>query len=249
MLTEPRTRAAIAIPVAILALIGFVVLAAVVHAHAVLPIDVAVTRAVQAVPLPFYQWVLIHVSDLGFGLAGPLAYVVIFVLLVAIGRRRDAVLAVASVLLASGLGGAIKIAIGRPRPSAAYVHVMRFLGDKSFPSGHVIHYTVLFGFAFYVLRQARPRSLWRDAVLVALALLVALVGPSRVYRGEHWPTDVLGGYLLAGLWLAGAILLSRALAARRRLPQTLHRDVDADEDAQRIEAEGLRSQRDAQSRV
>ena len=57
---------------------------------------------------------------------------------------------------------------------------------------------------------SRSNALWgsgkrRTAVLATLALLVALVGPSRVYLGEHWPSDVVGAYLFASLWLAGTI--------------------------------------------
>jgi undecaprenyl-diphosphatase len=45
--------------------------------------------------------------------------------------------------------------------------------------------------------------------LVFLALLIALVGISRVYLGEHWPSDVFGAYLLGSLWLTLTVYVYR----------------------------------------
>ncbi len=186
------------------------------------PIDVAITRALQGVRQPFYGWLLTHVSDLGYSPLGPLTYIAVFGLLFAVRLRRAAVVAVVAALLAGLSDSLLKALTARPRPSAALVHVWNLPGGYSFPSGHVVHYTVLFGFACYaLLRLARDmgtqssptgsplvvrRTRW---LLLLLALLLAapvvLVGPSRVYLGAHWPTDALGGYLLGALWLAGAV--------------------------------------------
>jgi len=237
----------------VLALAAFVFLAVLATTHAILPFDVTVTRAIQSVHVPLYRWILTNESDLGYTPLSPLTFVVIFIALYALGQRLDAVLAILSALLAGLLGGGVKILTARPRPSPTLVHVTARLHDFSFPSGHVIHYTTLFGFAFCALLMGRRRSPARDLTLALLALIIILVGPSRVYLGEHWPTDVLGGYLLGGLWLAGTIEVRRALLRRRGQSQArpvtsaqpLHRDVDPDHDPKGVGAEELRAKHDA----
>ena len=94
------------------------------------------------------------------------------------------------------------------------VHVARQISSYGFPSGHVIQYTTLFGFACYVILVAWRGGVSRGLALAALAALVALVGPSRVYLGAHWPSDTLGAYLIAGIWLAATIKLHLLLKPR-----------------------------------
>jgi len=198
---------------------GFAALAALADTHAVNGFDVSLTRALQSVHLPVYGWVLTHASDLGYFPLSPLTYVVVFVGLLAARLRLAAVLAVVSALLAGLVGGGVKLAIERARPSSTLVHVVAPLNDYSFPSGHVLHYTTLFGYAFFVVIVSWRRSWPRDVALLLLALPIALVGASRVYLGEHWPTDVIGAYLLGGLWLAGTIELHLWLKQRLGVSQ------------------------------
>lgn len=213
-----RTFMLVYVALLVLAVIAFVVLAVLVHAQGVLGFDVPITLALQHVHLPLYGWVLTHVSDLGYHPGDIIAYVVVFVVFFALRLRLEAVLGVASALLAGAAGNGIKLVVARMRPSAHSVHVAANLNGYSFPSGHVIEYTTLFGFAFYVLWVAWPSGWARNLILAVLALLVLLVGPSRVYLGEHFPSDVVGAYLFASLWLAGTIelhlMLKRRFAAR-----------------------------------
>jgi undecaprenyl-diphosphatase len=94
---------------------------------------------------------------------------------------------------------------GRVRPGVAYIpHRVPELSHPfqrwSYPAGHTMTATICYGLIAYCLARARPR--WRNGVLVLLGLGLAAIGFSRVYLGVHWPTDVLGGYLVGGAWLA-----------------------------------------------
>jgi membrane-associated phospholipid phosphatase len=96
---------------------------------------------------------------------------------------------------------ALKELVQRPRPAPDLVGVTAPLGDPSFPSGHTVQYTTLFGFAFFLVYVRLRRSAWRRLLLVLLAVPVLLVGISRLYLGQHWLSDVLGGYATATLLL------------------------------------------------
>ena len=119
-----------------------------------------------------------------------------------------------STLVAGEVGTLTKDVVQRARPSANYVHLVGHLADFSFPSGHVIFATVLFGTTFGIVLIVWSGSILRNAILVLLAALVILMGPSRIYLGEHWPTDVLGAYCLGGLWVAGTLEVLLALRPR-----------------------------------
>lgn len=185
---------------------GFVGLAAVVRAEDVITdFDAPVAQAIQGINEPILSWVLGHMSDLGWAPLDIICVVAIAGGLVAVRLRLEAALVVASTLLAGGMGTLTKDVVQRSRPSSNFVHLAGHLADFSFPSGHVIFATVLFGTTFAIVWIVWPNSLLRNLVLVVLAALVLLMGPSRIYLGEHWPTDVLGAYCLGGLWVAGTI--------------------------------------------
>lgn len=71
--------------------------------------------------------------------------------------------------------------------------------DFSFPSGHAT-YSMTLVLALLLLGWKIPQRPW---MLVVGGMFVGFVGFSRVYLGAHYPSDVLGGWLLATAWAVG----------------------------------------------
>lgn len=104
-----------------------------------------------------------------------------------------------SALFVYALGGLLKEFIHRTRPDTVYVTAMKFK-SYSFPSAHALGSLLVFGMLAYLARQHLPAP-WDMVVPVMLGVLIFLIGVSRVYLGAHYPTDVLGGWILGGLAL------------------------------------------------
>jgi undecaprenyl-diphosphatase len=68
-------------------------------------------------------------------------------------------------------------------------------------------YTILFGYICYLMYTLLKRSILRSLLLGIFGIFILFVGPSRIYLGQHWASDVLGAYLLGGVLLAGMILV------------------------------------------
>ncbi|MDP2651866.1 MAG: phosphatase PAP2 family protein, partial [bacterium] len=101
----------------------------------------------------------------------------------------------------------MKILIERARPSGLIPSILET--SSSFPSGHATLAVALYGFVAYLLCRLYPKN---AVVIVTLATLVILaIGFSRLYLGVHFPTDVLAGYLLGGLWLILGIKITALL--------------------------------------
>lgn len=108
--------------------------------------------------------------------------------------------------LSSLFDNILKVTFERGRPTADLVHILTPASGYSFPSGHAVFYTWLafmaaFGLAPRLSRPARA-LVWLAAGVV---ILVACLG--RVWAGDHWPSDVLGGVLLGLGWSAFVLWL------------------------------------------
>lgn len=180
----------------------FAILAWLVHLYPVNPIDTTITREFQENPA---TWLKICMETVSFG--GILYVIPILVLLAALifwiaGLRLEAVFLVALSLISVGVNTLIKIAVARPRPTIHLVEVFQASSGQSFPSGHVMAYLAFWGLLFsFGIILFRGTNWWRIALLVVSAFFVAMIGPSRIYLGDHWASDVLGAYLIGGVLL------------------------------------------------
>jgi len=106
--------------------------------------------------------------------------------------------------------------IGRERPDV--VHLDPHLHpNHSFPSGHVAASVAVYG-GFALILLSRFTNRWFRIAVGATALAIpALVAVSRIYRGEHHPTDVVGGFVLGiGALLIGVFATRTGIVAGER---------------------------------
>jgi len=164
--------------------------------------DLRITRFIQRFHDPYFHRLMVAVSWPGyFGRQFVVALCVAALLL-----RFRLKIEAACLLISAGsiwlLTNAIKIIVGRPRPSPDVVEVYEHPATWSFPSGHVTSYMALYGFLFYLVYTLMRPSPLRSALLIFCGAMMGLVGVSRVYLGAHWASDVFGGYCLGFFWLA-----------------------------------------------
>jgi undecaprenyl-diphosphatase len=102
--------------------------------------------------------------------------------------------------------------VKRPRPDVP--HLDHHLPTSAYPSGHTAATTCLY-VALAILVIGHARGWWRWLFLIPAIGMPALVALSRMYRGEHHPTDVLGSLLFAALWITTLTLLIKPSAHDR----------------------------------
>src|SRR2546423_5820002 len=175
-------------------------LAVYVAGHPFIPEDAVIERDIQstdwgplAITFPFFSWI----GDA----KGLVVEILIFVAILLFNRR--AWLFAAGAVLSGGWYEAVSHLILRPRPTKHEgLRVTQHPGASSFPSGHTIFIvTVTVVLMLCVGYRFLPR--WALAIAwVVVAVIVAANAISRIYTGAHWPTDVIGGILIAVAWLS-----------------------------------------------
>ena len=146
------------------------------------------------------------------GIAG-----IVTILLVVKGRFRWA----AFLLVTTGGGALINLELkryfARARPDIA--EMLRRAHGYSFPSGHAMGSTVVFGALSYLAFRTAVRWRWKTAWLALAATLVLAVALSRVYLGVHCISDVGAGIAAGSLWVAMTTVAYETVRRIRRLRQ------------------------------
>jgi membrane-associated phospholipid phosphatase len=172
------------------------------HFFVAFPFDLKITRELQEEKNPLFTYVMQGVSALGETWIAIMMVGAVSVFYIIRHQFLEAgfVLATASNFV---LTSVLKVLIARPRPpdfSLNPADMFPMVNQYSFPSGHVLFFVVFFGFIAY-LAWLHQGGRVRIPVIAGCGLLILLIGPSRVYLGAHWASDVLGSYIIGALWL------------------------------------------------
>ncbi len=206
-----QTVMLVSLAIAVLALFLFAWIADSVVDQHTRAFDDAVRSAVHHFASPSVTRAMFAITYMG-GNGLVIAAFIILLVFIYFRWRRAAAWLVVTLAGALVLDLSLKFAFHRIRPTPFFGQLPP---TYSFPSGHA-----LFSFCFYGvlagLLAGRIRSLpLRILIWTCAALLVFAIGISRIYLGVHYPSDVVGGYLTATIWVATMVSLDRLRLHRK----------------------------------
>ena len=120
-------------------------------------------------------------------------------------RRAESVLLLATMASALVLDGALKIGFHRSRPQPFFGIAVPT--TYSFPSGHALVSLCFYGAVAWIASRQVSNAWARLAIWAGAAILIALIGFSRIYLGVHYPSDVIAGYAAATVLLGATALI------------------------------------------
>lgn len=150
-------------------------------------------------------------TDLGSPATFYVLAIPVVVGLVVARRFVDAAFVGVAVWVGGWINITTKSLVGRTRP--VFDDPIATASGKSFPSGHAMLSTIVYG-AVLVLVWPRLPQRWRPAAITAAITVVLVIGFTRVALGVHHLSDVLGGYVMGAGWLALCALSATRFGAR-----------------------------------
>jgi len=109
----------------------------------------------------------------------------------------------------------------RPRPVFAFV-VWHQMTAPSFPSGHCFGAVLCFGLLGYMLVPKMSSRFWKVIAITTAIAIIFYVGFSRLFVGDHYPSDVLAGYGIGLAWGAFVYTVVEVIARRIKQRKVLH---------------------------
>ena len=183
----------------ILALFLFVLLAIVIKETEINDLDIRVSKAFSFWRPDWLTSIFKAITKLGSVAIGGFLAIMISIILWFQKKKIEALfltMAIASVLMVDPL----KVFFARPRPEASLIGFVPIeMGGFSFPSGHSILSTSVYGFLLVII-IVNLKGRLRIVASSIVVLVLILIGLSRIYLGAHYLSDVIGGLLLGSAW-------------------------------------------------
>jgi undecaprenyl-diphosphatase len=179
-----------------------------VRKHPILSTDVEISHVLQKKRSPFLDNLSRMLSAVGSASTTSVLALLVSLALWRQHRRLEAVITTCVSITSLFVRRSLQQLVHRPRPCEPLVHVDTKKETPSFPSGHTTASTTVWGWFIALILLLLPGPpLRKGALAIFSSLIILLIGPSRIYLGEHWASDVLGGYLLGNTWLGAALSL------------------------------------------
>jgi undecaprenyl-diphosphatase len=179
----------------VLPLILFIGIADEVLEKETIPVDVAILQKAYSLSNPTLDAFVVATTDLGYiWFVGCMALIILFV---CIKRHAYSSALIAAVSLAGSalINIILKILFQRDRPALWERLVTE--NSYSFPSGHAMASASLAGVIIVLLWPTK----WRYPAIVGAVLYMVYIAFTRLYLGVHYPTDIVAGWLVTGMWV------------------------------------------------
>ncbi len=213
----------VAVVLWVVALMGLIALSLFAHSQRQpLPFELATSRMLQAsIVIPWIEAVFRFLTAINDPLPDLVTMIVVLIVFAIFRWFRQGIFLLLAVVVSNAVDGTIGAVVKRPRPTPGLVHVDSHVVFNSFPSGHSCYVLVFYGFLIFLTLTPSVRA-WRyhrlTIILQVWGLInILLVGFARLWEGEHWLLDVLGGYLDGAIWLSLFIYLY--LLATRKMQE------------------------------
>lgn len=152
------------------------------------PLDWMIYHLVQNLRCDFMTFFFKLCSTLG----STWFYVILVLTLVILKNKKDIWVGI-HLLIIQGMNRIIKALVKRPRPPQIY-HLVKET-NYSFPSGHSM--SAMIGYGLLIIEVYQSSLKYKKLIMTLLAMMILLIGLSRIYLGVHYFSDVIGGYLIA----------------------------------------------------
>jgi undecaprenyl-diphosphatase len=153
------------------------------------------------------ETILIDITALGSPVVLGLIVLIITGYLLLEARFVTALIVLTTAISSEILDEVLKWLFARPRPSV--VPHLRTVVSASFPSGHAMESAIIYLTLGALLMRVVEGRITKTYCMATAIFLTFIVGVSRVFLGVHYPTDVIGGWMLGFLWAAVTFLVTR----------------------------------------
>lgn len=207
--------------IALLGTWAFAELAGHVTSGSTLAFDDAVLRWVGTRRAPTLDALMLEITSLGTASVVTMVVGVAALFLWLNQHKHSAILLFVSTFGGVILNNLLKLGFSRPRPEIIP------WGAKatfySFPSGHAMSATVVYSTVAYLAARLQRTHAARASIMFVAALIIFIIGASRVYLGVHYPSDVVAGVIVGLAWASFCMATLEAiqLYARRNAPEVL----------------------------